>query len=96
MVKDHPALLAYYIADEPDGAGFGMDPRILEEVYAYIKRVDPYHPITIVLNCRGSVPRYVHTGDIIMADPYPIGLSQPVGCAGVGSRRGVSEFTIEF
>lgn len=52
--------MAYYIADEPDGAGFGMDPEILEEVYAYIKSQDPYHPVTLVLNCVTSAPRYVH------------------------------------
>ena len=58
-VKNKAGILAYYIADEPDGAGFGMDPAILKEVYSFIKERDPYHPVTIVLNCVTSAPRYI-------------------------------------
>ena len=58
-MKNQTGLLGYYIADEPDGAGFGLDPEILKEVYQYIKAEDPYHPVTIVLNCIHSAPRYV-------------------------------------
>ena len=58
-VKDNAGLLAYYIADEPDGAKFGLDPTLLKEVYDFIKSQDPYHPVTLVLNCVNSAPRYV-------------------------------------
>jgi len=81
VMKNQDGFLAYYIADEPDGAGFGLDPSLLREVYEFIKEQDPYHPVTLVLNCVNSAPTYVNCADILMADPYPIGLSQPVGCA---------------
>lgn len=82
------------MTDEPDGPGTGMDPDILYEVYALIKQVifyrrlvmfnhgqlDPYHPVTLVLNCAHSAPRYINTTDILMSDPYPIALEQAVGC----------------
>ena len=58
-VKDKDGILAYYIADEPDGAGFGVEPSIIKEVYERIKSQDPYHPVTLVLNCVHSAPRYV-------------------------------------
>jgi len=38
-LRDHPALLAYYIADEPDGPGYGIDPSILCDTYESIKKV---------------------------------------------------------
>jgi hypothetical protein len=42
--------------------------------------MDPYHPVILVLNCLESAPRYINTTDILMTDPYPIGLQQQVGC----------------
>jgi hypothetical protein len=38
--KDHPALLGYFIADEPGAGAFGG----LGEVVAYLKKIDPEHP----------------------------------------------------
>jgi len=82
LVKDSPALLAYYIADEPDGQG--TDPTWIKDTYDIVKRLDPYHPISIVLNCMVNpihdIFDYIDFGDIIMSDPYPIGLRNPVGC----------------
>jgi len=68
--RDHPALLSWYIADEPDGQG--IVPALLEETYRFIKDLDPYHPITIVLMTPSRVHDYLKSMDIIMADPYPI------------------------
>jgi len=82
MIKDHPALLGYYIADEPDGQG--TNPAWIKDTYEIIKAVDPYHPVTLVLNCMEnpvySIGDFVDFADIIMADPYPIGLRNDVGC----------------
>src|SRR6185437_14440224 len=44
--RDHPALLSWYINDEPDGQG--RPPAILEAAYQTIHALDPYHPISIV------------------------------------------------
>ncbi len=67
--RDHPALLSWYIADEP-----AVDKvSVLEEVYGILKNLDPYHPVTIVF-CRGAEDalNFSAATDIVMADPYPI------------------------
>ncbi len=68
--KDHPALLSWYIADEP--VGQGKPPGPLMETYKLIKKVDPYHPVTVVFMTPSQAWRYAGTMDIVMADPYPI------------------------
>ena len=42
--KKHPALFAWYLADEPDGQG--IDPSLLAPKYALIKQHDPSHPVS--------------------------------------------------
>ncbi len=67
---DHPALLTWYLCDEPDGQG--IPPARLIESYNFIKNLDPYHPITMVFCVPPKAPDYVDAMDIMMADPYPI------------------------
>ncbi len=43
---DHPALLAWYISDEP--TGHNMPAENLERSYRIVRELDPYHPVTIV------------------------------------------------
>ncbi len=45
MFRDHPALLAWYIADEPDAQDLPADS--LRAVYRLIKELDPYHPVSL-------------------------------------------------
>jgi hypothetical protein len=68
-VRDHPALLAYYIADEPGGAH--MAPEKLEKVYAFVRNLDPHHPMTMAFCCCDPL-EYRNAFDIGMMDPYPI------------------------
>jgi hypothetical protein len=68
--KDHPALLSYYINDEPDGQGRPV--AILEAAYNMIHELDPYHPVSIVFMMPQKANEYRHTMDIAMTDPYPI------------------------
>jgi hypothetical protein len=70
MLRDHPALLAWYLCDEPDGQG--IPPARLVEAYNFIKDLDPYHPITMVFCIPDRAAEYVDAMDIMMADPYPI------------------------
>ncbi len=68
---DHPALLAWYIADEPNGNK--IPPGQLETIYNTIKAIDPWHPVSVVfmapfLNSK----KYEDALDIVMADPYPV------------------------
>lgn len=68
--KDHPALLSWYISDEP--LGQGVPPDSLVESYQLIKQIDPYHPVTVVFMTPWKAREYSHVMDIVMADPYPI------------------------
>jgi hypothetical protein len=69
--KDHPALLAWYIADEPNGNG--ILPDSLVKIYKMIKEIDPWHPVSVVFMAPFlSSVRYADAMDIVMADPYPI------------------------
>lgn len=68
--RDHPALLSWYISDEP--VGQGVPPDSLEATYELIKELDPYHPVTVVFMSPAKAKEYAHVMDIVMADPYPI------------------------
>ena len=68
--KDHPALLGWYISDEPIGQGVPVEP--LEQTYKIIKKIDPYHPVTIVFMTPNRAREYANAMDIVMTDPYPV------------------------
>jgi hypothetical protein len=70
MFRDHPALLAWYIADEPDGRSLPADSLI--EAYKLIKELDPYHPVSLVLNSPRKAAEFRDVTDIVMTDPYPV------------------------
>ena len=69
-LKDEPALLAWYLADEPEG--YGDTPEILRKAYRIIKEVDPNHPVYICTNAPGMIRHYEGCADIVGTDPYPI------------------------
>ena len=88
--RDHPALLAWYIADEPNG--FGIAPDSLETIYRIIKSIDPWHPVSIVFMAPFlSSRKYINSLDIVMADPYPIP-DVPVTYTGNAARSLSQEF----
>jgi hypothetical protein len=68
--KNHPALLAWYISDEPVGQNKPVEP--LEEMYKTVKELDPYHPVTMVFMTPNKAKDYRNAMDIVMADPYPV------------------------
>jgi hypothetical protein len=69
--RDHPALLAWYISDEPTGNK--ITPLQLEDIYKAVKENDPWHPVSIVFMAPFlSSIKYANALDIVMADPYPI------------------------
>jgi hypothetical protein len=68
---NHPALLAWYISDEPTGNKIA--PETLEDIYNVVKEIDPWHPVSIVFMAPFiSSKKYVNALDIVMADPYPL------------------------
>ncbi len=68
-LKDHPALLAWYINDEFD---LGWMPE-LERMYQLIKELDPNHPVLQVSNTMGILEEYYPVTDVLATDPYPVG-----------------------
>lgn len=69
--RDHPALLSWYISDEPNG--YKLPPEELEKIYKTVKENDPWHPVSVVFMAPFlSARKYSDALDIVMADPYPI------------------------
>ena len=68
--RDHPALLSWYMNDEPIGQS--RAPELLEKAYGIIKEADPYHPVSVVFVVPGRAAPFINTLDIAMTDPYPI------------------------
>lgn len=77
--KDHPALLSWYLADEPDGRNTPVE--VLRELYQLIKSIDPYHPVSIVFMHYGSERKYIDCYDISMGDLYPVPTKPVAGVA---------------
>ncbi|KAJ3339535.1 hypothetical protein HDU93_008066 [Gonapodya sp. JEL0774] len=72
MWRGKKGVLAWYTADEPDGAN--SLPNHLSSTANLIRRLDPYRPTTLALNCaRFRLPAFLPSASIIMVDPYPVG-----------------------
>lgn len=91
--RDHPALLAWYISDEPTGHGATADQ--LQTSYDIVRDLDPYHPITIVFMNPGKAIDYASAMDLAMVDPYPIPNGPPGSVAGA-VRTLVNDLTPEI
>ncbi|KXX76531.1 hypothetical protein MMYC01_205990 [Madurella mycetomatis] len=72
--RDAEAIFAYWSSDEPDG---WQDPFSAPlAAYSLIRRLDPYHPVAITLNCQNYYfAEYSAGADFIMEDVYPIGIN---------------------
>ena len=87
---NHPALLAWYISDEPNG--FRIPPESLEEIYNLVRETDPWHPVSMVFMAPFlSAKKYASALDIVMADPYPVP-NYPIGITGNAADDLSSEF----
>ncbi|GAB1739642.1 hypothetical protein NU219Hw_g4588t1 [Hortaea werneckii] len=74
LVKDDEYFLSWYTADEPDGTEDALNSTSL--AYDLLKREDPYHPTSLVLNCYNFYfEQYASGADYIMTDPYPVGIN---------------------
>jgi hypothetical protein len=88
---DHPALLCWYIADEPNG--YNIPPAQMESIYNTVKETDPWHPVTMVfMSPFLSSKKYKDALDVVMADPYPIP-DLPVSLVGSVTAQLKEEFT---
>ena len=67
-IKDHPALLGWYISDENPISEMGK----VTDLRFRIGRRDPFHPVATLTNIADNYIWYGPTGDFMMIDPYPI------------------------
>jgi hypothetical protein len=68
--RDHPALLAWYLVDEPqESQRFATT---LPEASNLVRRLDPSHPTLIVHNQLGALRMFWQLSDIVGVDPYPV------------------------
>ncbi len=75
VVKNHPALLAYYLIDEPSPSQANEKPGDLKRVYDVLCDEDPYHPVTICINVPANEALYLDCYDVVMIDVYPVTFS---------------------
>jgi len=63
-LKNHPALMAWSIADQPEFKS--TLPKYLKQIYNIIKEEDPFHPCIIVNSTVGGIRNYTGVADIFM------------------------------
>jgi hypothetical protein len=66
----HPALLAWYLIDEP--AETGVSPEQTRAVYRQVRELDPYHPVYLVNNRPRTYAAHIDASDILAIDVYPV------------------------
>ena len=79
--KSHPALMGWYMADEPE-----LRPALPERtkrIREVVAEEDPYHPCIMLNDTIAGIFKYVEGGDILMPDPYPLFVR------GGGAARGI-------
>ena len=69
-LRGHPALFAWYVADEPDGQEF--DPELVERTRQFVESLDAAHPTLSVLCVPDKFAQYAQTAQVIMHDSYPL------------------------
>ena len=69
VCRNHPGLLAYYVADEPEGHGHNEE--WYADLYKFLSELDPYHPTMICNYGTAGIQRFYRGADIVQADAYP-------------------------
>lgn len=72
-LRGKPALLGWYLIDEPSSDRAGQTPADLARLYALMQELDPYHPTFTVYCQPAEFALYADTHDVFMCDPYPVG-----------------------
>ena len=78
--KNHPALLGWYMADEPSKAPAEK----FIEVYNLIREEDPYHPCIMLNNHTSMIHKYEGAADVLMPDAYPSFIEGGYASRGIG------------
>lgn len=70
-LHNHPSILLWYTADEPDGKSVPINSTAI--AYDTIRAIDAYHPVSLALNCRDFYyADYAAGAEIVLEDVYPI------------------------
>jgi len=70
-LHNHPSILLWYTADEPDGKSVPTNSTKI--AYDTVKSIDAYHPVSLALNCRDFYyADYAAGAEIVLEDVYPI------------------------
>ncbi|OHF00862.1 hypothetical protein CORC01_03936 [Colletotrichum orchidophilum] len=73
-LRTHPSILLWYQSDEADGKANPANSTGI--AYEQIKAIDPYHPVSLALNCYDfHYAEYGAGADILMSDVYPVGIN---------------------
>ncbi|OLN88217.1 hypothetical protein CCHL11_00133 [Colletotrichum chlorophyti] len=73
-LRTHPSILLWYQSDEADGKA--NPPNSTGIAYEQIKAIDPYHPVSLALNCWDfHYAEYAAGADIVMSDVYPVAIN---------------------
>jgi hypothetical protein len=67
-VIDHPAMLCWYLVDEPEGGAISS--KLLQRYYELLAELDPYHPILITNDTVRGLYTYAACQDMFVPDPY--------------------------
>lgn len=78
-IMNHPAVLAWYLCDEPDHQRWAVPPDEMRLAKRLLAETDPNHPTCAVVMswAESNLYRYADTMDILMTDVYPIGEKHP-------------------
>jgi hypothetical protein len=79
VIASNPAVVAYYIADEPDVTRCPNAPRQLAARTALIHSLDPRSE-TVLANWH-QLPEFAHAADAFALDMYPCSMAWYRGCA---------------
>jgi hypothetical protein len=78
--RNHPALLAWYLADEPEGR---VPPETSRKQYLELKRADTNHPIGLCHTSFEALTQFKQACDFTMTDIYPITMKRDQNVLGV-------------
>lgn len=67
----HPAMLGWYLVDEPEGIGEASE-HTVRSLYNTVKETDADHPCSLVIMSPAAARLYSSAADIVWVDPYPI------------------------
>jgi hypothetical protein len=78
---NHPALLAWYLTDEPENRG--VTPEGEQKRYGELKKKDPNHPIGLCHTSFEALTHFKAACDFTMTDIYPITKNRDTNVMGV-------------